>query len=79
MRQFDRLSTSFAAIAPHATNPLPGGATTRGIFCGGAGTVVVPGQGGVDVTFNVVAGQTLDIETAYVRAASTATGLVALY
>jgi hypothetical protein len=70
---------SFATIVPHATNPIATGATAKGIYCGGAGTVVVPGLGGTDVTFNVIAGQVLDIETQYVRATSTATGLIALY
>ena len=76
--QSDRLSQHFVAIVPHATNPLPQGATRRGIHCGGAGTVVVGSPGG-DVTFPVVAGQHLPIEVLYVRATSTATGLVALY
>jgi hypothetical protein len=72
-------ATSWVPVVPHATNPLPNGAATHGIYVGGAGTVVVGGQNGVDVTFTVPAGAVLPVEALYIRATSTATGMVALY
>ena len=48
------------------------------IYVGGAGNIVARGSDGVDATFAVVAGQTISISPAQVRAASTATGLIGL-
>lgn len=74
-------------IVPHDVDELA--SLPRGIYIGGAGTlvvdmvgyqddsgVIVPGQ--TDVVFTVVAGSTLIIAPSRVKTASTATLLVAL-
>lgn len=69
-------SASFAAVTPSDSTVLSG---VRAIYVGGAGTIVVTPASGADVTFTVPAGGTLLISPTKVKAASTATGIVALY
>lgn len=65
------------AITPHAANPLP--ETTRGIYVGGAGSVVVVLASGAELTLaGVPAGSLLPLRATHVRATSTATNLVGL-
>ena len=70
---------SAAAVAPHATDPLPD--ITKALYVGGAGNVVgrlVDDQ--EDVTFaNVPAGALLPFRFSHVRTDTTATAIVALY
>ncbi len=66
------------AVTPHATNaiaPVP-----DALFVGGAGTVIGRAvNSGADVTFTVPAGGTVLCKMQYVRATSTATGIVGLF
>jgi len=56
------------------------GTRTRGIYIGGGGTLEVKMVDGTVVTFvGVVAGSVLPIRVTQVRAASTATSIVALF
>ena len=53
---------------------------TRGIYIGVTGTLVVKFAGGEIVTFlNVAAGQVYPYRVSQIRAATTATGVVAIY
>lgn len=65
------------AIVPHATNavvPVP-----KRVRVNGAGTLVFKALASeADVTLNVVAGEVLDVQAKYVRATSTATGIVGM-
>jgi hypothetical protein len=68
-----------AAVTPHDTNDT-GAAYCRGLAIGGAGNLVVDMLGGAtDVTFVVSTGQFLPIRVLRVKAATTATGIVALW
>jgi hypothetical protein len=49
------------------------------IYVGGAGTVICTNTLGADVTFTAVAGAVIPVKATNVKAASTATGLIALY
>lgn len=71
-----KTAINYAAVTPSDTTEL---GPTLGLFVGAAGTVIVDGQNGAAVTFTVPAGVTLWGEFKRVRAASTATGIVALY
>lgn len=72
-------ATNAAAITPNNSTDLA--YTTRGIYVGGSGNLVVDMTSGqTSVTFsNVPAGVILPIRVTRVRTASTATNLVALY
>jgi hypothetical protein len=69
-----------AAITPDTNNDLPN-FTTRGIWVGGVGNVVLdPIDGAPNITFTAVpAGTLLPVQARRVRATSTATLMVALY
>lgn len=54
-------------------------ANMRGIFVGGAGTLVLTGANGVDAPFPMPAGGFLPASPVKIKAASTATGIVACY
>ncbi len=75
----DNPASSAEAIVTHATNPL--GRTTRAIYVGGAGSLVVRlVNDDNDTTFTAVpVGSLFPIRVTHVRAASTATALVALF
>ncbi len=51
----------------------------RGLWIAGGGTVVLRGENGVDATFTVTGNTFLPVRPKQVRAASTATGIVAIY
>lgn len=72
-------ATNAAAITPNNSTDLA--YTTRGIYVGSSGSLVVDMVSGqTSVTFsNVPAGVILPIRVTRVRTASTATNLVALY
>lgn len=72
-------SGRFAAVTPHDTDVIQ---TTRALYIGGAGDVVVNGelQDSTDITFKAVpAGTILPIRVKRVKAATTATEIVAIY
>jgi hypothetical protein len=70
-------AASFAAVTPSDSTTYVG---IRAIYVGGtAGTIVATNAAGSDVTFNVGSGATLLISPSKIKAASTATGIVALY
>lgn len=71
-------ATHAAAVTPSNSTVLP---ATRGLFVGGAGTIVATMDGnGASVTFTgVVAGSILPIRVTKVGADSTATNIVALW
>lgn len=62
------------AVTPSDVTPLTG---VRSVVVGGAGTVVATVDG-VDATYNCIDGQSLSIKATKIKAASTATGIVAL-
>ncbi len=73
----DSPASNAAAVTTHDTNELT--YVTRGLYIGGAGSVVVT-IGGSDVTFSgVPAGTILPIRVTKVKTASTATLIVALW
>lgn len=77
-------STGMSGPASNAASVTPGSSalsfTTRGLYVGGAGDVAVTMAGGGNVTFTAVsAGSTLPIRVTHVLAASTATGIVAIW
>ncbi len=69
-------SAFFEAITPSDDTVLE---NVRALVIGGAGDLVLTNSNGDDVTFTVVAGQTLVVSPAHVKAATTATVIVALY
>lgn len=69
---------SLRAVTPHASNPLPDGAC-RSLWVGGAGTLVVRGVNDDADTTLINASGWMMIRVSHVRAASTATGIVAVY
>jgi hypothetical protein len=66
---------NFVAITPADATVL---SLIRGLYIGGAGTVLAKNVSGQVVTFTCVAGQKLDIAPIAIMTASTATGIVAL-
>ena len=76
MSDFTLLPKRYAAVTPSDTTPVN---TDLGLFIGGAGNVVVTGSDGVTVTFIAGTGQYLTGYFKLVKAATTATGIVALY
>lgn len=67
---------SFAAITPSDSTVLVG---VRALYITVAGTIVATPASGPDVTFSMAAGATLLISPTKIKAASTATGIIALY
>jgi len=69
-------ATRAVAVTPSDSTVLD---TTRALYVGGAGTVVVDMlDSGTNITFAVAAGTLLPIRVTKVKAATTATGIVAL-
>lgn len=65
----------WAPVTPSDTTPV---GNTIGLYVGGAGNVVAEGTDGVQATFVCQAGQYLTGKFAKVKAATTATNIVAL-
>lgn len=68
----------FVAVTPSDTTVLTG---VRALYIGSIGSgasLVVTDQGGEDATFTVAAGQIVAIAPSKVKAATTASGIVAL-
>jgi hypothetical protein len=65
----------WAAVTKSDATILTG---VKGLFIGGAGDVVLTDQNGTDATFTCVAGQLLPVSPKHVKAATTATAIVAL-
>ena len=69
--------SSFAAVTPSDTTPLPAG--TQSLWVGGVGNLVVKGLDGVTATFTAVpAGTLIRGQFSRVMAATTATLIVAM-
>ena len=51
----------------------------KAIYVGGAGTLVMQDKNAVDVTYTVLAGAIIPFRPTIIKAASTATGIVAWY
>jgi hypothetical protein len=66
----------FKAITPSDTAVFD---RCDAIYVGVAGTVVCTNTNGADVTFTAVAGGVIPVKATNVKAASTATGIIALY
>ena len=68
------------SITPHVSDEVnPGGLLPRAVRVNGAGTLTgaAIGDEGVDQTYDVVAGEVLNVEFQYIRAiGTTATGIV---
>jgi len=64
------------AVTPSDSTVLP---ETAGIYCGGAGNLVLTMDDGTVITLAVIAGSYHPLRANKVRAATTATGVVALY
>lgn len=86
MAAVDRSQGGFGEPASHAYVVTPDSSndiayTTRGLWVGGAGTLVVDMQGGeTNVTFSgIAAGTLIPIRATRVYATSTATLIIALY
>lgn len=74
----DSPASNAAAVTPNDSADLT--VVTRGLWVGGAGTVVATMRGGGDVTFSgIPAGTLLPISVSRVKTASTATLIVALW
>ncbi len=74
----DSPATYALAVTPNDSTDLT--VVTRGLWVGGAGTVVATMRGGGDVTFSgVPAGTILPISVSRVKTSSTATLIVALW
>jgi hypothetical protein len=72
--------TVFKAIVPaDADLPLYNDGFVRKLFVGGAGNLVIMGWDGTIVTLAVLAGQELNVAPKQIRAATTATLIVAYY
>lgn len=69
-------SALFTSVTPSDSTVLT---AVRALYVGGAGVVVATNSAGNDVSFTVVAGTTLVISPTKVKAASTATLIVALF
>lgn len=70
-------SSYFVGLTPSDDTVLSG---VRALYVGGAGTLVVSNSNGADVTFECVAGVTLQISPTKVKSTGTdATLIVALY
>lgn len=67
-------SNKFYAVTPSDTTLVD----ARAIFVGGEGNLVLENEDGTDVTFAVKAGTLLPVSPKRVKAATTATGIVAL-
>ena len=73
----DSPASSALAITPGASALAQ---VTRAVYIGGAGNLVVTMKGNAEyVTFAVTAGQIVPIRATHILAASTATGIVALW
>lgn len=62
------------AITPHDTNTFP---RSKAIYVATTGTIICL-INGIDVTITAVAGHIVPIQTTRIKAASTATGIIAL-
>ena len=68
-----------AAVTPNDSADLPNG-ICRGLYIGGAGTLVLDTYSTTNVTFaGLVAGTVLPVQAKRVRTSTTATSIVALY
>lgn len=71
-------ATQWEAVAPSDTTIIPAG--IRALYVGGAGNLTLEGQDGVIETFTgLAAGAVLPVQPRRVRAATTATLILALY
>ena len=75
MSDYTLIPGRFTSVTPSDATQL--GGSVLSLTVGGAGNLVVKGQDGVQVTFAVIAGQTLTGKFMQVMAATTATSIVA--